>query len=89
MGLKKLRSLDDLAPPDREVCQLLSCLGMVFNTTELIKLEYNPKHLKGYIGILFDSTLSCLLAYYVSLLLMRYCFLCRRGAKRGEEEDAS
>ena len=39
----------------------------MFNTTELTKLDYSPKHLKGYIGIL-----SCfcfyLLAHYVGLL---------------------
>jgi len=69
-GLKKPRSLEDLAQPDCEVCQLLSSLGVVFNIAELIKLEYNPKHLKSYIGILFDYALSCLLAYRVVLLLM-------------------
>jgi len=68
-GLKKPRSLEDLAQPDREVCQHLSSLGVVFNTAELIKLEYSPKHLKGYIGIFFDFVLSCLLAYIFVLLL--------------------
>jgi len=74
VGLKKPKSLEDLAQPDREVCQLLSSLGVVFNIVELIKLEYSLKHLKGYIGILFDSVLSCLLAYNVVLLLMHCCF---------------
>jgi len=74
-GLKKPRSLEDLAPPNREVCQLLSSLGVVFNTAELIKLEYSPKPLKAYIGTLFDFAFYCLLAYCVGLLLMHCCFL--------------
>ena len=74
--LKKPRSLEDLAQPDREVCQLLSSLGEVFNTVELIKLEYNPKHLKGYIGILFDYALSCLLPYCVGLFSYARLFSC-------------
>jgi len=74
-GLKKPRSLEDLASPNREVCHLLSSLGVVFNIAKLIKLEYNPKHLKGYIGML-----SCfcfyLLAHYVGLLSYALLFSC-------------
>jgi len=59
--LKKPRSLEDLALPHCEVCQLLASLGVVFNTVELIKLEYNPKALKGYICIL-----SCFCFYLLA-----------------------
>jgi len=62
-GLKKPRSLEDLTPPDREVCEFLSSLGVVFNTTELIKLEYNPKVLKASVVV---SPFFCL---YLSLLV--------------------
>jgi len=62
-GLKKPRSLEDLSLPDQEVCQLLSRLGVVFNTAKLIKLECSPKNLKGYIGIL-----SCFYFY-----LLEHC----------------
>jgi len=66
-GLKKPRSLEDLAPPNREVCQLLSSLEVVFNTVELIKLEYSLKALKGYIGI-FSCFCFYLLAHCVGSL---------------------
>jgi len=73
-GLKRPRSLEDLARPDREMCQLLSSLGMVFNTAEMIKLEYSPKHLKGYIGILFDSAhFTCILCWFTSYALLFSC----------------
>jgi len=88
-GLKKPRSLEDLAQLDREVYQLLSSFGEVFNTVELIKLEYNPKHLNGYIGILFDSIFSYLLALYLFIFLCPVVLLCRHGAECGEEKDAS
>ena len=55
-GVKKSTSLEDLAPPNREVCQLLSSLGVVFDTTELIKLEFCAKALKSYIGTFPIST---------------------------------
>ena len=66
-GLKKPRSLEDLAPPDREVCQFLSSLGVVFNIAELIK---------AYIGTLFDFALYCLLAYCVGLCYYALLFSC-------------
>ena len=44
------RSLEDLNPSDREMCQLLSGLGVVFDTIKLIKLEFCAKVLKIYIG---------------------------------------
>ena len=49
-GVRKPRSLEDLDPPDREVCQPLSSFGVVFDTAELIKLEFCAKALKSYIG---------------------------------------
>jgi len=66
-GLKKPRSLEDLAPQDREVCEFFSNLGVVFSTVELIKLEYNPKALKGYIGTfsLFASYITLNLCLWV------------------------
>jgi len=53
LKFKKARGLEDLTPPDRELCQLLSSLEVVFNTTQLIKHEFSLKDLKGYIGIDF------------------------------------
>ena len=46
--LKKPRSLEDLTPSDREMCQLLKSLGVVFDTAKLIKLEFFAKALKRF-----------------------------------------
>jgi len=46
---KKPRSLEDLTPPDREMCQLLLVLGAMFDTAKLMKLEFCTKALKSYI----------------------------------------
>ena len=54
--------------PDRELCQLLSSLGVVFNTTQLIKHEFNAKDLKGYIGISF-----CLYLVFTCTLVSCCC----------------
>jgi len=43
--VKKPRSLEDLTPSDRDTCRLLSSLGVMFNTAELIKLEFCAKAL--------------------------------------------
>jgi len=51
LTLKKVKTLDELSFDDRKVCQVLASLGAVFNTAELIKNEYNPSRLAGYIGI--------------------------------------
>jgi len=51
LKLKKSKTLDELSSANRGVCQVLVCLGMIFNTAELIKNEYNPTGLAGYIGI--------------------------------------
>jgi len=85
--INKPKSLDDLAPPDREVCQLLSSLGVVFNTVELIKLEFSTKALKGYIGTFTISALYFLLvaccvdlvSYALLFLMQIWCSMQRRG----------
>ena len=80
MKLKKPKTLEELAPPDREVCQVLASLGAVFNTAQLIKHEFNSSGLKGYIGLsllpfLYPLCLPVmiLLCLYI-LLLHAYVF---------------
>jgi len=51
LTLKKAKTLNELSSADREVCQVLASLGVIFNTAELIKNEYSPTGLVGYIGI--------------------------------------
>jgi len=51
LKLKKAKTLDELSSTDRGVCQVLASLGVIFNTAELIKNEYSPTGLAGYIGI--------------------------------------
>jgi len=51
LTLKKAKTHDELSSSDCEVYQVLASLGTVFNTIELIKHEYNPNGLVGYIGI--------------------------------------
>jgi len=51
LKLKKTKTLDELSSADCGVCQVLASLGVIFNTAELIKSEYNPIGLAGYIGI--------------------------------------
>jgi len=65
LGLERPRCLEDLTPQDREVCEFFSKLGVVFNTAELIKLEYNPGSLESYIGIPLSLSFA-----YVSLLVV-------------------
>jgi len=50
LEFKKPRTLEELTPHDRELCQVLASLGVVFNTAQLIKYEFSPYDLKGYIG---------------------------------------
>jgi len=61
--LKKPRCLEDLAPQEHEVCEFFSNLGAVVSTVEQIKLEYNPKALKGYIGTLPFFLCFCFMFY--------------------------
>jgi len=79
-GFMKPRSLEDLTLPDCEVCEFFSNSGVVFSSVELIKLEYSPKALKGYIGTFYVSaSYLSLLAYCVGLAFV--VFLCRHGAQ--------
>ena len=50
LEFKKPRTLEELTLHDRKLCQVLVSLGVVFNTTQLIKHEFSPSDLKGYIG---------------------------------------
>ena len=52
--LKKAKTLDELNSADREICQVLASLGVVFNTAELIKHEYDPVALSRCIGMGVD-----------------------------------
>jgi len=69
LEFKKPRTLEELTPHDRELCQVLASLGAVFNTVQLIKHEYDVEALKSYIGTGF--TLSCLVML-VTILLCLY-----------------
>jgi len=51
LTLKKAKTLDKHSSADREVCQVLAGLGMIFSTVDLIKHEYSLTGLAGYIGI--------------------------------------
>ena len=66
------RNLEDLTPPDCEMCQLLSGLGAMFDTAKLIKLEFSAKALKSYIGIVLISALSF---FYLYLFIVANCML--------------
>jgi len=80
LKFKKPKSLEELTPHDRELCQVFASLGAVFNTAQLIKHEFSPSDLKGYIGT--RSSLShfvvhtgyqlFMLAYSVSSFLCVY-----------------
>jgi len=48
---KKAKTLDELSSANRGICQVLASLGVIFNTAKLIKNEYSPTGLAGYIGI--------------------------------------
>ena len=57
LKFRKPKSLEELASPDRALCQVLASLGVVFNTAHLIKNEYSPSDLKDYIGLSSPFTL--------------------------------
>ena len=69
--LKKAKTLDELNSVDREICQVLAGLGVVFNTAELIKHEYDPATLTKHIGM---GVIPSLLTSILCLCLCR--FLC-------------
>jgi len=50
LQFKKPRTFDELTPHDCELYQVFASLGAVFNTAQLIKYEFSPSDLKGYIG---------------------------------------
>jgi len=49
--VQRARSLEELAPQERRVCELLSGLPTPFSILELLKHEFSPKSLKTYISI--------------------------------------
>jgi len=64
-NLQSPRSLEDLPPQERGICEFLSGLQNPFSTLELLKREFSPKNLKKCIGIplvpmLLVSFYSCL-----------------------------
>jgi len=67
LKLKKHRTLEELIPSDRELCQVLASLGVVFNIAQLIKHEFISSGLKGYIGTSFDSFSISLCISVISL----------------------
>jgi len=75
LGLKKHKCLEDLPPWEREVCNYFSDLGAVFSTVELLKLEYNPKSLKGYIGTPFSLSFLCFSLLVCVIFLDSYTLL--------------
>ena len=84
--LKNTRSLEDLTSQDHEMCQLLSGLGVVFDTAKLIKLEFCAKALKIYIGtiLIFASywlPIACCLVSYPLLFLCRHMALNEKKKK--------
>ena len=85
LKFKKHRSLKELTPSNRELCQVLGSLGAVFNTAQLIKYEYSSSDLKGYIGtcsyyspaLLCISVVSLYITYFfVSCLCIHWFTLC-------------
>jgi len=60
LKFKKPMGLEELAPFDRELCQLLSSLGLVFNTAQLIKHEYSAIDVKATLVFVPVFHLSCL-----------------------------
>jgi len=83
-GLKKPRCLEDLLTREREMCRFFSKLGALFSTVELIKLEYNPKSLKAYIGTpspLFLLMFHFACVYCLFKFLCSFIFLCKHGAQ--------
>ena len=84
-NLQRVRSLDDLSPQERGVCELLSRLSVLLNTLELLKREFSPEDLETYIGtplfscLLLYPILACILVLFTYshidlLLLHRYGF---------------
>ena len=81
--VKKPRCLEDLPPREREVCDFLSGLQSLFSTVKLLKLEFSPKALKGYIGTCLPLFLFVFLfvdVRFLSGFICVFIFLCSHGA---------
>jgi len=74
--LKKPRCLEDLPPQELEVFDLLSDLQALFSTVELLKLEFSPKALKGYIGTCLPLFLLFLFTFFCTWVLSWFRLLC-------------
>ncbi|KAK7332477.1 hypothetical protein VNO80_29229 [Phaseolus coccineus] len=57
LKFKKPRKLEELTAPDRELCQTISSWGVVFDSTQLIRHEFDAETLSVYLGI---PTSSCI-----------------------------
>jgi len=86
LKLKKPKTLEEMAPPDRELCQVLASLGAVFNTSQLIKHKFNSSDLKGYIDLflllsslhcayLLPTFYACISCFFMLMHLLAYCIL--------------
>jgi len=78
LKFKKPRTVEELTPPDREVCQVLASLGAVFNTVQLIKHEYSPSDLKRYIGTCLYTFPTPLCMSLVVLHILSFVCSCLR-----------
>jgi len=75
LKLKKPKTLEELTPPDRKLCQVLVSLRVVFNTAQLIKHEFNSSNLKGYIDTCFDSFSTLMCMPVITFLCLRILWL--------------
>jgi len=74
LEFKKPRTLEELTPHDRELCQVLASLGVVFNTAQLIKHKFSPADLKDYIGTCLYTFLTPTCVSLVSLHILSFIF---------------
>jgi len=66
------------------VCDFLYGLQALFNTIELLKLEFSPKALKGYIGTLFAYASAHIYFFYALCLIQIFTYLifwCKDGVE--------
>jgi len=75
LEFKKPRTLEELTPHDRELCQVLASLGAVFNIAQLIKHEFSPSDLKGYIGTCLYTFITPLCVSLVNLHILSFLSL--------------
>jgi len=74
LEFKKPRTLEEPTPHDRELGQVLASLGVVFNTAQLIKYEFSPSDLKGYISTCPYTFLTPPCVSLVSLYILSFIF---------------